>query len=130
MVSNRLGIVPDPADFLSGDLCEIPLMVNVEKFFGLVGIQKQPLGIDEFQGIPFHRVVTCRDRDRTPRADCGGADLDRGDGTDTNIYGLASSRQQAGKNSVSHHVSGLPRIPPHQNRAPAKIRPQGAGERS
>jgi len=63
----RLCVLAHLSDFVRRHNREIALVINVQQLFSLMRVQEEPPGADEFERIPFHGVMACRDCDRSLR---------------------------------------------------------------
>jgi hypothetical protein len=118
----RNGILPYHGcpDRRFGDKRKILLMIDVEQFFRMYRPQKHATPIHEFEGVPFHGIVTGGNHDAAARAFLSNKIKKRGCGDHADDDRLAPDTLKPGEDRMLDHRSRRPRIAPHNDHALAQ----------
>ena len=100
---------------------EFTLVINVQEFFGLHGIQIKPITAHELKRIPLRGIVARSDCDAAGSAQPRYRRLQARRGTNAEIDYLAPGGQKSGDDCGSSHWTGQASITRYENAAAIEI---------
>ena len=96
VVFDRVLILDRGFYLLPCGLGELALMVNIQKLFGLLGVQIESIATNKLQCIPGGRIVTGGNGDSSIRFEPGHGQLETGRRTNSKINNLTTRCEQPG----------------------------------
>src|SRR2546422_10016213 len=95
---DRILMLDGGLDPVPRGLGKLSLMENVQKLFGLHGIQIKTITTDKLQRIPWRRIVTSSHGNPSVSIEPGYSRLQAGRRTDAKIDNLTTRSQKSGHN--------------------------------